>query len=191
MASALKNTLDLRSFLVLWGAGNSGKTTTLRMLLEEISKKQNSNVVPTAVSSFLSKRQEFRIIIKYQETYIYLSTYGDTLEETQANMSFFDGELKNKRIFVYQPGSSVQLLNKETDYYSIMSPSFCISACRGDGRVPLPLDYYGDKMRIHTSSIVWLHKEKDSAKTHYHNSNRSHAIEICEFIERKNQNKLI
>ena len=183
MASALKNNLDLKAFLVLWGAGNSGKTSTLRMLIEELSKNP-------AVSMFLSKRKEFRIIVEYKGIYIYLSTYGDTLEDTQANIAFFDGELNATRIFIYRINSPVVKLNAGFDYIHNYTPSFCISASRSDGRVPFPLNFYGQKMRIHTSSIVWLHKEKE-VRLNHQIANRNHAKELHKFIDDKMSGSLI
>lgn len=191
MASALKNSLELMGFIVLWGVGKSGKTSTLRMLFEEMFRDPKTKNVPITITSFLSNHKDFRIIIRYKELFVYLSTYGDTLEDTQANISFFDGEYANNRLHIYQPGFDVKQLDDGINYLQDFTPSFCISACRSDGRVPLPLEYYVEKMRIHTSSIVWLNKEKESEKNQYQNANRLHAIEICEFIERKIQSKLI
>lgn len=191
MPSALKNVLELKALVVLRGTGNSGKTTTLRMLLEEMFRDPNTNKIPVQLSSFFAKRKEFRIIVKYSNNYIYLSTYGDTLEDTQANISFFDGELDNNRLFFYQPGSAVKPLSKDINYLLEYTPSFCISASRSDGRVPFPLEYYGNKMRIHTSSLVWLHKEKEVNINLIHNANQQHAHELLDFIDRKLKKNLI
>lgn len=184
MASALKNILDLKAFIVLWGSGKSGKSSTLRNLFEELGKN-SQGVVPA------SRQKEFRIIIEYRGIFIYLSTCGDTLEDTQANIAFFDGELDSKNIFIYRVGSSVNRMETGVDYLHEYQPSFCISANRGEGRVPYPLDYYGHKMQIHTSAIVWLHKEKESDVSAINKANHDHALQIKEFIDRKIDNHLI
>ena len=86
MASALKNSLELMGFIVLWGVGKSGKTSTLRMLFEEMFRDPKTKNVPITITSFLSNHKDFRIIIRYKELFVYLSTYGDTLEDTQATI---------------------------------------------------------------------------------------------------------
>ena len=191
MASAKKNKLELKAFLVLWGAGDSGKTSTLKMLFEELFKNPATQNIPIQIVNFLSSHKDFRIIIRYKNIYIYLSTYGDSQEDTQANIAFFDGELDNNRIYFYLPGTEVKRLDNDINYLQEYTPSFCISASRVDGRIPFPLEYYGDKMRIHTSSIVWLYKEKEKRQHPFASVNQQHAIEIRDFINRKMQNNLI
>jgi hypothetical protein len=185
MPSALKNVLKLKAFIVLWGSGKSGKSETLHMLAEELCKDGKSPTIQNQITSFLSSRKDFRIIIEYKGLFVYLSTFGDSLEDTQGNISFFDGEIVSNHILICLSNNEVHSLLDSQDYLSLYQPSYCISASRGEGRVPYPLDYYGHKMQIHTSSIIWLHKEKELNNAMYKAANIKCAGEIHVLIDRK------
>lgn len=185
MPSALKNVLELKAFIVLWGSGESGKSETLHMLAEKLCIDGKSSTIQNQIISFLGSRKDFRIIIEYKGYFVYLSTFGDSLEETQENAAFFDGELISKQILICLSNSEVHYIQDPHGYLSQYIPSYCISASRGEGRVPYPLDYYGHKMQIHTSSIIWLHKEKELNNTMYKAANINCADKIRKLIDRK------
>lgn len=191
MPSALKNVLDLKAFIVLWGSGESGKSETLRMLAEKLCIDGKSPTIQNQITAFLNSKKDFRIIIEYKSLFVFLSTFGDTIEDTQKNIAFFDGELTSSTILICLSNNIIEIMKEQQGYLSQYTPSFCISASRGDGRVPFPLDYYGHKMQIHTSSIIWLHKEKDLDNTMYNATNKKCSDEVHDLIDRKIVGKII
>ena len=46
-------------------------------------------------------------------------------------------------------------------------------------------------MQIHTSSIIWLHKEKDLDNTMYNATNKKCSDEVHDLIDRKIVGKII
>ena len=161
------------------------------MLAEKLCIDGKSPTIQNQITAFLNTKKDFRIIIEYKGLFVYLSTIGDTIEDTQKNAVFFDGELTSTTILICLSNNIVKIMKDHQDYLAQYNPSFCISASRGDGRVPLPLDYYGHKMQIHTSSIIWLHKEKDIENTKYNAANKKCTEEIHDLIDRKIVGKII
>lgn len=144
-----------KQFIVLHGLASSGKTTTLRHVVESLTGLK----LP-------KKPQNWRVVFQYHGLTIALSTFGDKPKDIQNNLNFFDGKWKN-RITVYY----VDLCKKQvTSENQLASFNFdvCISACRIEEdmqNVQLFENYIRSKGVV--QDVQWIYKPRSTSKLQF------------------------
>lgn len=142
-----------KAFLVLFGEGNTGKTTTLRQLIRNLSGL-----------SKLPSKDDVRVIVKYRDKNIYISTYGDTKEHICRNVLFFGGEYtgkigSNDKVFFIDNGGTHEVAASRYD--KLFKPSILISACHPGGAPAAMNLAFSQTVMNKLDYHLWIRKVKD------------------------------
>lgn len=158
--------------IVLYGEGNSGKTSTLMKLVEILCG--STPAIIADIATFLSPSGKYRdasFLINYMGHYIIICTDGDSWAICRENCEIFDQDF-NTNITIYRasPAGVVKLTGAQKNALNKTIPDIkldiSVSACS-----PLK-DRYGPIKAIHSYSHMrildsctaqfWLRKTKDS-----------------------------
>lgn len=141
-----------KQFIVLHGPANSGKTTTLRHVIESLTGIK----LP-------KKPQNWRVVFLYHGLTIALSSFGDKPKDIKNNLNFFDGKWK-KRITVYYVDLCKEQVTSENQLTSFKF-DVCISACRIEENmqnVHLLENYIRSKGVV--QDVQWIYKPRSTSK---------------------------
>lgn len=175
-----------KAFFVLFGEGNSGKTSTLRQLICMLSGITQA-----------PDKADVRVIVKYRGKNIYIATYGDVKEQICRNILFFEGEYTGKVFFIDK--SNVEEISISR-YDKFFSPSIFISASRPSGGAVTMNLAFAQTVMNNLDYHLWVRKEKDKTADkvvppYGHNnpspSDMTMANHLKDLIDKVIDNKLI
>ena len=175
----------LKAIFVLFGKGNCGKTTTLRLLIDLLSSSQQ---LP-------QNKADVRVIVEYKGKYIYISTYGDVKEEIYINHLFFEGRYDNSKILLFQNKEKMKT-GVVSSYYKEYPPSIYVSASRRDGETVIANLSFATAKTRHICKYEWLLKNAENPSSLYNHNNPSNddwamAKHLKDLIDKVIDNKLI
>ena len=153
-----------QALIILFGLGNQGKTSTLTDLLFLLTNVDVANYVN---NNFISKKkqnhyQDNYYVLHYNDSTIFIATYGDGSSECERNQDFFEHKPIDKPIYIIE-GINVKLLKdlpkkeQKSKYYKQV-PDFCIAACRTEGGSVDATLYIAKKFLPHIKQEVWIRK---------------------------------
>jgi hypothetical protein len=151
--------IDQITLIVLYGLGNSGKTSTLINVVKLL-------ISPKAYASHIwnngKRYQDVMIIIKFKEKLIYISTKGDGRNECEENILFFRRKLDETKILVVHKNKVVSLSSLSAseikELYRNAKPDICISASRTDGGSVAASDYHMMERLPSFRTGIWIRK---------------------------------
>ena len=77
----------MKGIIVLFGAEKSGKTTTLKLLSDYFAGK----------TCMFDKHGDYKMVVKQNNSYVYVSSAGDDLPAIEDSIAFFKGKWPNKK----------------------------------------------------------------------------------------------
>lgn len=160
----------LKGLFFLYGQHDTGKSTALAFLAyllaldgqpeEEILKQFEANRKEKVMKRIHKKdaHPDMRVIVPYKGIYVYIALYGDSKDDIEKNVFFFEGSLRT--ISIFDKGSIRPLKKTESEYYALYPPAVCVSACFESNNAEAPLKYFADKKYLYTQMTTWLRIEK-------------------------------
>ena len=136
-----------KQLIVLHGPANSGKTTTLRHMIETLTG-----------CTFPQKPQNYRVVFDYQGKKFAVSTTGDTIPDINNNIAFFNGNKPSVPIYQIVGG---QLVNMNATQLKTLVFDVIISACQIDkaGANPTHIDIF-IKSKGWDNDVHWIYKSR-------------------------------
>lgn len=149
------STEQKNALLVIFGTSKSGKSSTLRALIQSL-------IAPTPFTI----NRDVKMIVYYRGKYIYFSTQGDTFECCAKGVSFFE-DINNvgNKVLLFD-GKTIKPM-VDSKYLEDFPPSIYVTASRTSGG---PLDVQMGYMRHcleNLTTCIWIKKEhfsKDKEK---------------------------
>ena len=158
-----------RTFVVLYGRKNQGKTTALMELIMELVRREGADdkFIANFKSRFLRRNHnrafsDARIIVEYRNVLIFIGTGGDSWEWCRINTDFFECRISGKMDVYYINRNGIKKLdNADENTLRILKEKqvMVISACRpeSDGNgAPKALHSYMEKTMLDYSRQIWL-----------------------------------
>lgn len=167
----------------MFGRDNVGKSTTLEELIGRIINNQTA--LPTLISTFppQKNRPDLKVILPFNDKYIYVATGGDDIRRTTANVQFFSMKYSGLSIYRYDitTCSFVKINNKKSP---LMFPEICISASRPNANIAQPLINFGNSLDPYNSQVVWVRKRNQQ-------NTQNDAQDLMDLVNRIHKNKMV
>jgi len=77
----------MKKIIALYGKGDSGKTSTLNLLIDLIVSENKG--IPMAIRAEEELRKDCRAVLSYKGKIIGVGTWGDSKDEVEKNCKFF------------------------------------------------------------------------------------------------------
>lgn len=169
---------DLKGMIILYGSPDSGKTSTLRKVI-------NTLYGSTWVDSIY---QDAKLILKYNGKYIYFSTMGDDKSSTLDSINLFEGtfNIGNSRVWLIEQGNNMPARIKDAKELLKYPPSLFVTASHEDDATVSMLSGYANAMlKKFSTAVIWLRKQKETdSKVDQDSTNGNIADKIVTLIQK-------
>ena len=163
----------IEGLFCLYGQHDTGKSTALAWLVFSLAYDELTE--SEIYDKFESERQQraacrknrtdafpdMRVIVPYKGIYVYLALYGDSKEQIENNVKFFEGSLGIGTISIFDRGELRNLKSEERNYHNLFPPTICVSACFWGAKQEEPLRRFMDEKHRHNSIATWVQIPKD------------------------------
>lgn len=169
----------MKGIIVLFGAEKSGKTTTLKLLSDYFAGK----------TCMFDKHGDYKMVVKQNNSYVYVSSAGDDLPAIEDSIAFFKGKWPNKkrgaRKALLINGGEMTGIDTDENYLEQYPPSVFVMACRtktGCNMLSKKYQEYIELNMKHLDLVSWVRKERGQFDADDDKNNQLMADKLAEMI---------